>query len=51
MLKIMKPIYIYLNMLQNDSTQSADVVKIWKDLFDNVTHIIDDDKIITHSIC
>ena len=34
-------------MLQNDSTKSADVVRIWKDLFDNVTHIIDDDNIIT----
>ena len=47
MLKIMKPISIYLNMLQNDSTKSADVVRIWKDLIDNVTNIIDDDQIIT----
>ena len=47
MLKIMKPISIYLNMLQNDSTKSADVVRIWKDLIDKVTNIIDDDQIIT----
>ena len=47
MQKIRKPISIYLNMLQNDSTKSADVVRIWKDLFDNITHIIDDDQIIT----
>ena len=47
MLKIMKPISIYLNMLQNDSKKSADVVRIWKDLIDNVTNIIDYDQIIT----
>ena len=34
-------------MLQNDSIKSADVVRIWKDLIDNVTNIIDDDQIIT----
>ena len=34
-------------MLQNDSTKSADVVRIWKDLINNVTNIIDDDQIIT----
>ena len=34
-------------MLQNDSTKSADVVRIWKDLIDNVTNSIDDDGIIT----
>ena len=47
MLKIMKPIAIYLDMIQSDSTKIADVVRIWKDLIDNVTHIIDDDQIIT----
>ena len=34
-------------MLQNDSTKITDVVRIWKDLIDNVINIIDDDQIIT----
>ena len=34
-------------MIQSDSTKIADVVRIWKDLIDNVTHIMDDDQIIT----
>ena len=31
-------------MLQIDSTKISDVVRIWKDLIDDVTNIIDYDK-------
>ena len=34
-------------MLHSDSTKIADVLRIWKDLIDDVTNIIDDDQIIT----
>ena len=43
----MKPIAIYLDMPQSDSTKITDFVRIWKYLIDNVTNIIDDDQIIT----
>ena len=34
-------------MLQSDSTKMSDIYRIWKDLIYNVTHIIDDNQIIT----
>ena len=40
MLQIMKPITIYLDMLQRYSTQIADVVIIQKDLIDNYLNYI-----------
>ena len=47
MLKIIKPIAIFLDMLLSESTQISDVVRISKDLIDDVQNIIYDDQIIT----
>ena len=44
LLKIMKPIAIHLDMLQSDTTKIADVVRIWIDLINDVTDLINNDQ-------